>query len=101
MFRIRLMFEWGGGCLWYVDEVTHAKFGVGPLEDRLGLTPALLERLAALSKYHDTNLNWSDPASASKWTPGEALRFNDDALALADELRAALGPSFSLVYQPL
>lgn len=92
------MFEWGGGCLWCVDDT---KFGVGPIEERLGLSPALLERLATLSKYHDTNLNWSNPTAAAQWKPAEALRFNDEALELADQLRAALGPSFSLVYQPL
>lgn len=34
-FIVRLMFEWGGGCLWGGNDAARATFDVGPIEERL------------------------------------------------------------------
>ena len=47
------------------DEATRRRFGVGPLEDRLGLYAETLDRLRELSEWHDGALDWYDPAAAS------------------------------------
>ena len=36
-YRLRLMFEWGGGCIWVGDDATRSAYGVGPIEESLPL----------------------------------------------------------------
>ncbi|MPT17790.1 MAG: hypothetical protein E2579_08535 [Pseudomonas sp.] len=38
VFRIRLMFEWGGGSLWCGNEAALKQFDVGPIEEILPLS---------------------------------------------------------------
>jgi hypothetical protein len=95
------MFEWGGGCLWCGDDVTRARFGVGPVERRLGLSDALVARLAELSGRHDRALDWDDPAGPSPWGEPEFDNFDADALAALERLRAELGEAFEVSYGEL
>lgn len=57
-FVVRLMFEWGGGCLWCGNDAALAAFDIGPIEDQLPLSPAIRNRLTELSKWHDKALDW-------------------------------------------
>ena len=68
-YQIRLMFEWGGGSLWCGNEAASRKFDVGPVEDKLPLSNAVLERLNALSQWHDTALDREYPPDPSPWGP--------------------------------
>lgn len=98
---IRLMFEWGGGSLWSGDDEARARFHGGPLDDVLGLPDDLRARLDALSRHHDTALDWDDPAGPSPWTDAERAAFDADAGALRRDLAAWLGPGTAVVYEPL
>lgn len=100
-FAIRLMFEWSGGCLWCADETARARFGVGPIEHRLNLDQADLDRLDALSRWHDRALDWSDPAGPSPWDDSEFDRFDAAAIELLERLRTALGDEFDVTYTEL
>lgn len=99
-YRIRLMFEWGGGSLWCGNEAASKKFDVGPVEDKLLLSNTVLERLNALSQWHDTALNWEYPPDPGPWSPDEYAKFEAEALAFLSELQAELGPDFEVVYEP-
>ena len=99
-YRIRLMFEWGGGSLWCGNEAASRKFDVGPVEDKLPLSNTVLERLNALSQWHDTALNWEYPPDPGPWDPDEYAKFEAEALAFLSELQAELGPDFEVVYEP-
>jgi hypothetical protein len=101
MHALRLMFDWGGGCLWCADAATRAALGVGPVEDALPLTPALRDRLDALSARHDTALNWLSPADPGPWSAQDFAAFDLAARALLADLSVALGPGYRLTYQPL
>src|SRR5690348_1620283 len=68
-YVVRLMFEWGGGCLWGGNRATNEAFDVGPIEDRLPLSPDTRRRLEALSSWHDGALNWEYPPDPSPWPP--------------------------------
>ena len=52
VFRIRLMFEWGGGSLWYGNKAALKQFDVGPIEEILPLSKLALGRLSELSQCH-------------------------------------------------
>jgi hypothetical protein len=49
LYQIRLMFEWGGGCLWCGNQAAREQFDVGPIESRLPLSPDTRQRLQELS----------------------------------------------------
>ena len=97
---LRLMFEWRGGTLWADDEATFERFDVGAIEDMLGLPSDLLERLEALSLWHDTALDWDDPGGPSPWTADEGARFDAAAEAMRADLERAFGPGTRVRYVP-
>lgn len=100
-YQLRLMFEWGGGCLWCGNAAARARFDVGDVEDLLPLSDETRRRLEALSTWHDTALDWDDPAGPSPWTAEEEERFERAAAEVLDTLRAELGPDFEVVYRRL
>jgi hypothetical protein len=100
-YAIRLMFEWGGGCLWCGNDAARDAFDVGAIEDRLPFSAATRQRLEELSAWHDTALDRDDPAGASPWPPEEDARFDAAALQLLAALRAELGSGFQIVYERL
>lgn len=100
-FVVRLMFEWGGGCLWCGNDAARAAFDVGPIEEQLALSLATRQRLVELSAWHDGALDWEYPPDPSPWSAEERERFEQaaaDALAI---VRSELGPEFEVLYVPL
>jgi hypothetical protein len=100
-FLVRVMFEWGGGCLWCGNNAARERFDVGPIEDRLPLTPGTLRRLQDLSAWHDGGLNWDYPPDPSPWSAAGRERFEQAAGEVLSALRAELGPEFEIVYEAL
>ena len=101
LYVIRLMFEWGGGCLWCGNDASRAAFDVGPIEDRLPLSPATRQRLAELSASHDGSLNWGYPPDTGPWSPAEVERFERAATEALAVVQLELGPEFEVIYVPL
>jgi hypothetical protein len=100
-YVVRLMFEWGGGCLWCGNDAARDAFDVGDIEDRLPLSAATRRRLEELSVWHDTALDRGHPAGPSPWPPEEDARFDTAALQLLATLRAELGSGFAVGYERL
>jgi hypothetical protein len=100
-FVLRLMFEWGGGCLWCGNDAARERFDVGPIEDRLPLTLQTRRRLQELSAWHDGALNWGSPSDPSPWSADERKRFEQAAGEVLSVLRAELGSELEVVYQAL
>jgi hypothetical protein len=98
-YRLRLMFEWGGGCLWTGNDVALKAFGVGNIEDLLPLSPETRHRLEELSIWHDSSLDWDNPAGPGPWTPGEHEDFEQAAGEVLEIVRAELGPEFEVEYR--
>jgi hypothetical protein len=100
-YIVRLMFEWGGGCLWCGNHEAREAFDVGPIEDRLPLSAALRGRLVEMSEWHDTALNWDYPPDPGPWKPEEYHRFEQAASEVLAAVRGELGAEFEVVYKPL
>jgi len=100
-FRVRLLFEWGGGSLWAGNDATRAKYGVGPIEDALPISPQTHDKLDELSAWHDNALDWNYPPDPSPWSKEERERFDAAALKLLDSIRKELGTQYEVVYEPL
>ncbi|HEU4883061.1 MAG TPA: hypothetical protein VFT45_12465 [Longimicrobium sp.] len=97
-YAVRLMFEWGGGCQWCGNDAAREACGVGPIEDRLPLSPETRARLDELSAWHDTSLDRDDPAGPGPWPPDEYARFKQAAAEILESIRAQLGPDFTVDY---
>jgi hypothetical protein len=95
------MFEWGGGCLWCGNDAARDRFGVGNIEDALPLSQETRDQLETLTEWHDTALDWDDPAGPSPWTPSERAAFEVAALKMRERIQAELGPDFQVTYKPL
>ncbi|HEX6040988.1 hypothetical protein [Longimicrobium sp.] len=100
-YELKLMFEWGGGCLWCVNEAALRAFDVGNIEDKLPLSDKTRARLEEMSTWHDSSLNWDDPAGPGPWTPGEHEDFERAAVEVLERVRAELGPEFQVGYRRL
>jgi hypothetical protein len=100
-YVVRLMFEWGGGCLWCGNDAARDAFDVGPIDDRLPLGDETRRRLDELSVWHDTALDRDDPAGPGPWSADEQARFDRAAAEVLERLRAELGPDFQVEYHPL
>lgn len=100
-YRLRLMFEWGGGCIWVGDDTTRRQYGVGPIEDSLPLADETRRKLAEITVWHDLSLNWEYPPDPGPWDAHEYERFEAAAFAMRDHLQSELGDRFSIVYERL
>jgi hypothetical protein len=100
-YRLRLMFEWGGGCIWAADDTTRNKYGVGPIEDSLPLADETRRKLADMTAWHDLSLNWEYPPDPGPWDTHEYERFEATASTMRDHLQSELGDRFSIVYKRL
>ncbi len=100
-YQMKLMFEWGGGYLWCDNNDARVAFGVGPIEERLPLSDHLRTRLDELSRWHDTALNWSNPASPSPWSHAENAAFEAAVSDILPELRQHLGANYIVCYHRL
>jgi hypothetical protein len=100
-YVIRLMFEWGGGCLWCGNDAALKTFGVGPIEDRLPLSDSLRQRLVEMTAWHNGSLNWDYPPDPGPWTVEEYDRFEKAAGEVLAAVRAELGAEFEVVYERL
>ena len=100
-FEVRLMFDWGGACLWGMNAAAKEKYGYAEIERVLPITPEISDKLAKLSKWHDEALNWANPAGPSPWTKNDFTNFESAALSLLQVLQDELGDQFHVWYDPL
>ena len=98
-YALGFFFEWGGGVLWCRNEAARQRFDVGPIEERLPLRPETLARLAEMTMWHDTALNWDYPPDPGPWSPEEERRFDRAALEVLATIRGELGPDFEVIDQ--
>jgi hypothetical protein len=95
--KIRLFFEWGGGVLWCGNEAARQRFDVGSVDDELPLSNEIRNRLHGMSAWHDTALNWNNPAGPSPWSEADDARFTEAVARLADDIRQELGPDYEII----
>jgi hypothetical protein len=95
------MFEWGGGTLWCDDKLSLEKFDVGPIEERLPLSPETKIKLEELTVIHDEALDWDYPSNPSKWTEQQFSDFDTRVKIILTKIQKELGDEFSVEYVKL
>ena len=100
-YHLILVFEWGGGCLWCLNEAARQKFDVGPVETKVGLTTAIRNQMQKLTEWHDSALNWDYPPDPGPWQRAEYEAFDIAALETLQEVEMCLGPKYRIFYDKL
>ena len=94
--KLRFFFD-NGCCLWIGDDEARARWEAGPVDERCGLSKGVIDRIAELSAWHDTDRNQDDPGGHGLWNDQESARFDAAARELLERIRAELGPSIEVV----
>jgi hypothetical protein len=100
-YKLKLMFEWGGGTIWCDDDEARDEFGFGPVEERLPLSAATRKRLGEMTVWQDTSLDWDDPPKPSPWTEEERSRFDQAAAQMLETVQRELEDGFVIRYEPI
>lgn len=95
-YRLRLRFEYGGGCLWGIDPPAQEAFGNPADPYRLPISAKTRQLIERLETRFESSLNWDYPPDPGPWRQPECDRFNSDTLLLFDRLRQELGENFEL-----
>lgn len=101
LYSLKLLFEWGGDCLWCDNTAARKKFGVGPIEAKLDLSDKIIERLHQLTELHDNALDWNDPAGPSPWNSAQFIKFDEYAREVLQDIQSELGSTCMVRYDPL
>ena len=100
-YKVRLMFEWGGGTLWSGNDYTRGKYGFGNIENALPISKNLVQRLGEMQVWHDTALNWEYPPDPGPWSPEQYDEFEKAVIDIMQDIKQELGQSFEVVYVKL
>jgi len=96
-YRLRYFFDAGSGvCLWSGNDAARAEYGIAITAEQLPLPSATRQEIARLVAQYDTSFDWNDPAGPTPWSPEECASFNEAARALLQQLRAQLGPAYTV-----
>jgi hypothetical protein len=85
--RIKLMADFGCHPIWHVDGSEVGNIDPG----ELGLSAALVERLATWAEAYEGIMDWGDPGSAGFASPQDEAQFDAEGARLAEQIRAQLG----------
>lgn len=100
-YHLALMFEWGGGCLWCLNDAARQQFNVGPIEKEVGLPIKIIEQMQKLTEWHDSALNWEHPLDPGPWQRAEYEAFDIAALEMLKEVKICLGAKYRIFYDKL
>jgi hypothetical protein len=93
----RFFFDAGSGiALWAANAETRARWDYPIDIDDLPVSATIRTELDELLERHDASFNWSDPTGSTPWPEAECARFNADARAWLNRLRAELGPTWTI-----
>ncbi len=94
LYRLRYVFDYGGGCLWGDNEAAKDRFGYAIDPIALPLSPETVAHIAQVSAWYDTSLNWEYPPDPGPWRQEECARFTMAARTLHTDIARALGLTF-------
>lgn len=96
-YILKYWFEYGGICLWAVNEQAKQEFGYAIESRDLPMSKALVEELNSLEKEYDTSLNWDYPPDPSPWTTEQRNDFKYRANLAYQKLVSELENEFEII----
>jgi len=112
-YRLRFFFDYNcGGCLWFDNDASYQKFGVGVLdgeiydlngnlvqEARIKLPSLIRQRVLELDKLYSKSLNWNNPGCQSLWDKAQWEGFYEQTRDLHRQISLTLGTDFEIIYK--
>jgi hypothetical protein len=99
-YKLRYWIEWDGAFwLWANDDRTAKEIDYGPINDYIPMPDDLRQRGDVLSDWYQSALNWSDPRIYPIWKQEECDRFRKEVRAFFQDLVAAIGDQYEIVYE--
>lgn len=95
--KLKLFFEWRGGVLWCANDLAFKLFDCGPVEDRLPLSDGIKKRMAEMTIWHDTALDWNYPPDPSPWPEEEFIKFHKAVEEILSDIKQELGPGYEII----
>src|SRR4051812_26161172 len=97
MYRLRYFFEYGGPCLWSVNDAARERFGYCVHLTQLPLSAETITAAGEVGAWFSQSLNWTYPPDPGPWRQEECDRFNRAASELLERVRCELGAEFEIV----
>jgi hypothetical protein len=96
-YIIKYWFEYGGFCLWAVNDNAENKYGYAINNNKLPISKSLIDELYALEEEYQSSLNWEYPPDPSPWTLEQKQDFTYRANAAYLKLLSELGNDFEVI----
>ncbi|MCM1276657.1 MAG: hypothetical protein NC299_15075 [Lachnospiraceae bacterium] len=97
-YIFKYMFEWGGVCLWSVNDAAMNKFGYAIDEQKLPISGNLKRLLWYLQAYHDNMLDWDNaPEGNPWWTEEDTVMFSKKRKFAYEQLQRELGDEYEII----
>jgi hypothetical protein len=111
--RLRFFFDYHcDGCLWYDNEETRQKFGVGVLDGetydleekisgtaRIELPISIRQKVLYLDNLYCESLDWNNPSVPSLLSKTQWDNFHKMTRELYKEISEYLGDNFEIIYK--
>ena len=96
-YILKYWFEYGGICLWSVNDSAKNKFGYAIDNDKLPVSKSLINELYALEEEYQSSLDWEYPPDPSPWTLEQKQDFKNRANLTYLKLLSELGSDFEVI----
>lgn len=96
-YKIRLWFDFGGFCLWSMNDKAKERYGYAIELQKLQLSNQLKIELKELQEEYETYLDMSDPMAPTSWSEEKKRKFLERATEVAQELQKGLGVDFEIL----
>jgi hypothetical protein len=94
---LRYFFEWAtDSALWSGDPQLSDQIGYPAKPESLGLSPETCERMRELARWHDTDMDWSDPGGERLWSDEEAQKFARASQDLYHQIVKEIGVRYTI-----
>ncbi len=95
-YELRFWFEFGGVCLWGMNEAAKNKFGYAIGPESLPISKALIDKLDQMQDEYATFIDWDDPAKPTEWTQDHMRDFLRRADEIYEKIKIELGPEYEV-----
>lgn len=96
-YMLSFWFDFGGICIWGMNDLTKEKFGYAIETKSLPLSNNLSDKIILLQEEYTTYLDWEYPPNPSPWTKKHKLDFLKRASDICIEIEKELGSEYELV----
>jgi SAM-dependent methyltransferase len=98
-YQLKFWWEWlSDTAFWGANDAAREDFGYCIKPEQLPLSKETAQWVVAMSVWHDTQLNWSEPSMPLEWKQDECDRFNAASEQLFETASRELGSDFELIY---